>query len=348
MRWEELSMRDRSELMKTYLRNGVTQLSAMRNHYNKFVSGGPLRDEYDNPDQYYDCKTAEEVGNMYDPRTQHWASRDPRTGMILKNPKHPAFGMAIREDQSSGYAPFIDSSTGRYYTLRLEEYATAPNKITLRRVNKFDGNSTKTQSLRNPLGFDMFFDTPGNIAPINSKNSMENKENIDFTGIKTSTGRPYDPKLIGLINNKLSSLKPKQRASVLGQIIEESGGNPFAMSKDSTYQGLLQWGEARYRVPDYGPIPSSQDTITELNNQVEEFLKTSKNITDKKSWTHGGKGSRFSSGKQAHDTFWNENIPLDSVHRGLSFGYVRPKGKEASYRNRQKVVNQVYKKIGKK
>lgn len=135
MRWEELSMRDRSELMKTYLRNGVTQLSAMRNHYNKFVSGGPLRDEYDNPDQYYDYKTAEEVGNMYDPGTQHWASRDPRTGMILKNPKHPTFGMAIRGDQSSGYAPFIDSSTGRYYTLRPEEYATAPNKHTLRKVS---------------------------------------------------------------------------------------------------------------------------------------------------------------------------------------------------------------------
>lgn len=106
-----------------------------RKEYNKKAFGGPLRDEYDNPEQYYDYKTAEEVGNMYDPGTQHWASRDPRTGMILKNPKHPTFGMAIREDQSSGYAPFIDSSTGRYYTLRPEEYATAPNKHTLRKVS---------------------------------------------------------------------------------------------------------------------------------------------------------------------------------------------------------------------
>lgn len=139
MKWEELSMSDRSNLMKTYLQNGVTQLSDMRDHYNKFVSGGPLRDEYDNPDQYYDYRTAEEVGDMYDPKSKHWASRDPRTGMILKNPKHPTFGMAIREDQSSGYAPFIDSSTGRYYTLRPEEYATSPYKPTLRRVNNFDG-----------------------------------------------------------------------------------------------------------------------------------------------------------------------------------------------------------------
>lgn len=153
MKWEELSMSDRSNLMKTYLQNGVIRLSDMRDHYNKFASGGPLRDEYDNPDQYYDYKTAEEVGNMYDPRTQHWASRDPRTGMILKNPKHPTFGMAIREDQSSGYTPFIDSSTGRYYTLRPEEYATSPYKPTLRRVNKFNlgGDEDIYSHVQNPF-----------------------------------------------------------------------------------------------------------------------------------------------------------------------------------------------------
>ena len=105
--------------------------------------GGPLRDDYDNPDQYYDYITAEEAGDMYDPKTKHWSSRDPRTGMILKNPKHPTFNMAIREDQSSGYIPFIDSSTGRYYTLRPEEYATAPNKVTLRRANFFQTGGLK-------------------------------------------------------------------------------------------------------------------------------------------------------------------------------------------------------------
>lgn len=138
MKWEELSMSDRSNLMKTYLQNGVTQLSAMRDHYNKFVSGGPLRDEYDNPDQYYDYRTAEEVGDMYDPKSKHWSSRDPRTGMILKNPKHPTFGMAIREDKADGYSLYIDSSTGRYFTLNPEEYATSPYKPTLHRVNSFD------------------------------------------------------------------------------------------------------------------------------------------------------------------------------------------------------------------
>ena len=42
MKWEELSISDRSNLMKTYLQNGVIQLSDMRDHYNKFADGGNL------------------------------------------------------------------------------------------------------------------------------------------------------------------------------------------------------------------------------------------------------------------------------------------------------------------
>lgn len=146
MRWEDLSMRERAQLMHLYVKGGVMQLSQMKKHYNAF--GGPLRDEYDNPEQYYDYNTAEEAGGMYDEKSKHWASRDPRTGMILKNPKHPTFALAIREDQSSGYTPFIDTSTGRYFTLKPEEYATAPNKATLRRVNLFQGGGKTESSIK--------------------------------------------------------------------------------------------------------------------------------------------------------------------------------------------------------
>lgn len=145
MRWEDLSMRERAQLMHLYVKGGVMQLSWMKKHYNAF--GGPLRDEYDNPEQYYDYNTAEEAGDMYDEKSKHWASRDPRTGMILKNPKHPTFTLAIREDQSSGYTPFIDTSTGRYFTLSPEEYATAPNKATLRRVNLFQNGGYKSPEI---------------------------------------------------------------------------------------------------------------------------------------------------------------------------------------------------------
>ena len=132
------------EYLLHLLNNVASTKSSIEKDGRKLAAyGGPLKDEYDNPDQYYDYITAEEAGGMYDEKSKHWASRDPRTGMILKNPKHPTFAQAIREDQSSGYAPFIDVSTGRYFTLRPEEYSTAPNKHTLRRAKIFQTGGGK-------------------------------------------------------------------------------------------------------------------------------------------------------------------------------------------------------------
>lgn len=51
MRWEELSMSDRSNLMKTYLQNGVIRLSDMRDHYNKFADGGEVDNVQSTPAQ---------------------------------------------------------------------------------------------------------------------------------------------------------------------------------------------------------------------------------------------------------------------------------------------------------
>ena len=51
MRWEELSMSDRSNLMKAYLQNGVVRLSDMRDHYNKFADGGEVDNIQSTPAQ---------------------------------------------------------------------------------------------------------------------------------------------------------------------------------------------------------------------------------------------------------------------------------------------------------
>ena len=38
--WNDLSMSERSELMKLYLKNGITSLSAMKEHYNNYATDG--------------------------------------------------------------------------------------------------------------------------------------------------------------------------------------------------------------------------------------------------------------------------------------------------------------------
>ena len=206
-RWNKLSIRDRAELMKTYLRSGVTRLSDMRDHYNKFANGGPLKDEYDNPDHYYDYITAEKAGNMYDPKTKHWSSRDSRTGMILKNPKHPTFDMAIREDMSSGYSPYIDSSTGRYFTLNPEEYATSPYKPTLRRVNSFDDGGTLSSTW-------------------DSNYIRKNRGNLDYL---------YN-------QHRRSGLTHNQAIALMSNYIVESGADPHMQQiGGGSGEGLIQF-----------------------------------------------------------------------------------------------------------
>ena len=42
MKWEELSLKDRADLMKLYIQNGFTGLSKIRSHYNSLDEGGNL------------------------------------------------------------------------------------------------------------------------------------------------------------------------------------------------------------------------------------------------------------------------------------------------------------------
>ncbi len=44
MNWDKLSLRDKAELMRIYLNSGISSLSSMRDHYNKYAEGGYTED----------------------------------------------------------------------------------------------------------------------------------------------------------------------------------------------------------------------------------------------------------------------------------------------------------------
>ena len=137
----------------------------------------------------------------------------------------------------------------------------------------------------------------------------------DFKGIPTTRDRILHAGNMSLLNERLKSIPIEQRVAILGSIIEESGGNPYAVDPSGNYQGLLQWGADRYR-------PKSSNPRVELNNQAQYILDTMDNTTDKVSWTHGGKGSGYSTQKEAHDAFNSKNntfadIILNPIHLNL-------------------------------
>ena len=161
----------------------------------------------------------------------------------------------------------------------------------------------------------------------------------DFNDIKTSDGRNYNPDYIQRAYSSLkkSGLTKQQQAVVLANIIEESGGDPFALNKKSGKDyGLLQWVD-RY------PKSKETDPYKEIDNQMGYFLNTVNNVDDKVSWTHGGKGSGYQSFKDAYNDFNSEDI--ETINRGFVLGHVRPAGKHASAKNRLGVAEQIYDRI---
>lgn len=162
---------------------------------------------------------------------------------------------------------------------------------------------------------------------------------VDFNDIKTSDGRNYNPAYIERAYSSLkkSGLTKKQQAVVLANIIEESGGDPFALNKNSGKDyGTLQWVD-RY------PKSNETDPYKEIDNQMKYFLNTVNNLDDQVSWTHGGKGSGYQSRKDAYNDFNSEDI--ETINKGFVLGHVRPAGKHASAKNRIGVAEQIYDRI---
>ena len=162
---------------------------------------------------------------------------------------------------------------------------------------------------------------------------------VDFNDIKTSDGRGYNPNYIERAYSSLkkSGLTKQQQAVVLANIIEESGGDPFALNKKSGKDyGLLQWVD-RY------PKSKETDAYKEIDNQMNYFINTVNNLDDQVSWTHGGKGSGYQSRKDAYNDFNSEDI--ETINRGFGLGYVRPAGKHNSAKNRLGVAEQIYDRI---
>lgn len=149
--WDNLSMKEKAEMMKVAIGNGITSLSEIRQAYNEFAKGGPLKkwtleDEAgyrywrsklpknlrDTNENDYDMRAAYKAGaeprwNEED-KSYHLSSRDPNTGRIFKAPHHPTYLEALVEDAKLGYYPTIDSK-GNTYTETWEGNTQYPREI---------------------------------------------------------------------------------------------------------------------------------------------------------------------------------------------------------------------------
>ena len=93
--WSALSMKERADLMNMYITNGISELKEMKKHYN----GIPYRDLNTSDYDYFNASpemTPTEEG-------QHWDSRNPHTGRLLKGENHPTFDLMVEGENKAGY-----------------------------------------------------------------------------------------------------------------------------------------------------------------------------------------------------------------------------------------------------
>ncbi len=238
--------------------------------------------------------------NMPRNKKEHWTSRN-EDGRILKGNNHPTLDLALN----------IEGLLG--------------NKI----YKNVDGTYSSYEEGQFPTSLGVHINNTNNdVSPLDP--------NKRFKNIKTTKGRRYNEDNILYISDKLNNtlLNDAQKNAILGSIIEESGGNPFAVDETGRFKGLLQWEDSRYS-PD-----NKLSEKEELDNQLLYLMETLYNTSDKKSWTHGGTGSGYKSAKHAKDTFFNTDDLYKATH-SLNRGYIRPTGGDYSVNNRYKVAKQL-------
>lgn len=135
--WGNLPMKDKSEMIRVAIKNGITTMPEIKQAYNKFAKGGRMKnwtmqDEAgyrhwrqnlpknlrNTNDNDYDMRAAYKAGmqprwNDRD-KAYHLGSRDPQSGRILKAPHHSTYLEALANDASMGYYPTMDKEGNTY------------------------------------------------------------------------------------------------------------------------------------------------------------------------------------------------------------------------------------------
>ena len=85
----------------------------------KAKSGVPLRNEFSTPGDWYDYS-----GSDYIPSgDEHWPSRNPKTGLLLKHPNHDTYYEMLKSEKKLGYKLYEDAH-GREYSFNELERMT--------------------------------------------------------------------------------------------------------------------------------------------------------------------------------------------------------------------------------
>lgn len=259
--------------------------------------------------------------------------RDDRGRMVVKD-KYDFY----RSDQPFGVGVVTKTLDTIGYPFEIRDYVedkipyeeNDPNKILFRsiidskndldkrveiRSKKQGGDSSKPE-----IDWDLFKSKYENMKRV----GKGKHRTMDVEGMNMIYDALYD-----------KGFNQRQIEAVLGNIIEESGGNPYAVSEDGKFRGLFQEYYKRYPPKEFERDKErfKSDKRGYINYMIDRFYD---HVQD--AGMYSIKDTKYNKAIHAVSEFMSEDPDTDYSYP-LVYAFEAPSDKEGTYKNRKSVSN---------
>lgn len=259
--------------------------------------------------------------------------RDDRGRMVVKD-KYDFY----RSDQPFGVGVVTKTLDTIGYPFEIRDYVedkipyeeNDPNKILFRSIIDSKNDLDKRMEIRSKKqGGD-------SSKPEIDWDLLKSKyENMKRVG--KGTHRTMDVEGMNMIYDALydKGFNQRQIEAVLGNIIEESGGNPYAVSEDGKFRGLFQEYYKRYPPKEFERDKErfKSDKRGYINYMIDRFYD---HVQD--AGKYSIKDTKYKKAIHAVNEFMSEDPDTDYSYP-LVYAFEAPSDKEGTYENRKSVSN---------
>lgn len=259
--------------------------------------------------------------------------RDDRGRMVVKD-KYDFY----RDDQPFGVGVVTKTLDTIGYPFEIRDYVedkipyeeSDPNKIMLRSIIDSKNDFDKKMEIKSKKR------EGGSSKPEIDWNLFKSKyENMKRVG--KGTHRTMDVDGMNMIYDALydKGFNQRQIEAVLGNIIEESGGNPYAVSDYGGFKGLFQESDKRYPPKEFEKDKErfKSDKRGYINYMIDRFYD---HVQD--AGKYSIKDTKYKKAIHAVNEFMSEDPDTDYSYP-LVYAFEAPSDKEGTYENRKSVSN---------
>ena len=259
--------------------------------------------------------------------------RDDRGRMVVKD-KYDFY----RSDQPFGVGVVTKTLDTIGYPFEIRDYVedkipyeeSDPNKIMLRSIIDSKNDLDKRMEIRSKkqggdsskpeIDWDLFKSKYENMKRV----GKGKHRTMDVEGMNMIYDALYD-----------KGFNQRQIEAVLGNIIEESGGNPYAVSEDGKFRGLFQEYYKRYPPKEFERDKErfKSDKRGYINYMIDRFYD---HVQD--AGKYSIKDTKYKKAIHAVNEFMSEDPDTDYSYP-LVYAFEAPSDKEGTYENRKSVSN---------